>query len=134
MILYQEVHQQQWEQVGEHKLIWHSLKKGMRVELYNRSEDVLNRVDISEDRPELVETLGQELVPFLTKDGIEFPPVSEWVARSRTPKRADTRWKKRMRRNGGTLPPKVVKAPSDDAPAAETDQTDETADPDKSKR
>jgi len=96
-------------QVGDHKLIWHSVKKGMRVELYNRREDVLNRVDLSEDHPEIVQSLGEQMVPFLAADGIDFPPVSEWVTASRSNKRKDTRWKKRMRRNGGTMPPRPTK-------------------------
>jgi arylsulfatase A-like enzyme len=96
-------------QMGDHKLIWHSVKEGMRVELYNRREDVLNRVDLSEDHPEIVQSLGEQLAPFLAADGIDFPPVSEWVAASRGPKRKDTRWQKRMRRNGGTLPPPPTK-------------------------
>jgi arylsulfatase A-like enzyme len=95
-------------QVGQYKLIWHSLKSGMRVDLFDRSVDVLNRVDISELAPEKVEELGQLMVPFLAADGIQTAPVSEWVERSRAPKRKDTRWTKRMKRNGGSLPPSAT--------------------------
>ena len=114
--------------MGPHKLVWHSLKKGLRVDLFDRSQDVLNRVDISEDRPDLVESLGAKMVPFLEADGIQAPPVSTWLEESRTPKRADKRWVKRMRRNGGTLPPSVPPpgdASSDvPAPTDETEQAD----------
>ena len=109
-------------QVGPHKLIWHSLKKGMRVDLFDRSEDVLNRVDISEDRPDLVEALGAKMVPFLEADGIEAPPVSTWLEESRAPKRADTRWMKRMRRNGGTLPPSTTQSAQESGDASAPDE------------
>jgi len=92
-------------QMGDYKLIWHSLKKGMRVDLFNRREDVLNRVDLSEDHPEKVEELGALMMPFLTQDGITPPPLSEWVEQSRRPKRSDKKWRERMQRQGGTLPP-----------------------------
>ncbi len=95
-------------QLGDHKLVWHALKRGMRVELYNRKEDVLNRVDISEDQPEKVEELGELLLPFLEHDGVQPPPLEDWVRLSRPSKRSDERWKRRMRRHGGTLPPSVV--------------------------
>ena len=94
------------------KLIWHSLKKGIRVDLYDREADPYNRVDRAEDHPEVVEELGQALVPFLAVDGITPPPVEEWVKRSRTAKRNDKRFRERMERLGGTLP----EAPTPDPP------------------
>jgi len=94
-------------QMGRYKLIWHSLKTGIRVDLFDREEDVLNRVDISEDHPEKVAELGALLVPFLDQDKLPAPPISRWVEASRPAKRADLRWVKRMKRQGGTLPPSL---------------------------
>ena len=93
-------------QIGKWKLIWHSLKRGIRVDLYDRETDPYNRIDRAEDHPEVVEELGTALLPFLEVDGIEAPPVSEWVERSRTAKRKDKRFMSRMNRLGGTMPAK----------------------------
>jgi arylsulfatase A-like enzyme len=87
-------------QVGQWKLIWHSLKKGIRVDLYDRTTDPLSRVDLAEYYPEKVEELGRLLLPFLVVDGVTPPPVEEWVVRSRNAKKRDKRLKKRMKRMG----------------------------------
>jgi len=87
-------------QVGKWKLIWHSLKKGIRVDLYDRETDPLNRYDLAKQHPEKVEELGQLLLPFLAVDGIAPPPLNEWVERSEKPKKADKRLQKRLKRAG----------------------------------
>ena len=67
------------------------------------------------------------MVPFLEADGIEAPPVSTWLEESRAPKRADTRWMKRMRRNGGTLPPSTTQSAQESGDASAPDEeTEET--------
>ena len=102
------------------------MKRGIRVDLYDREADPVNRVDLAEDHPEVVAKLGKELIPFLEGDGITPPPVEEWVELSRRPKRWDKRYTKRMRRHGGTLPPpkaadtKAEKAPNSEAEDAPT--------------
>jgi len=100
-------------QRGRWKLIWHSMKRGIRVDLYDREADPNNRIDRAEDHPEVVAALGQELLPFLEGDGITAPPVDKWVELSRRPKRWDKRYMKRMRRHGGTLPPPKVEGEQD---------------------
>ena len=70
-------------QVGKWKLIWHSLKKGIRVDLYDRETDPINRYDMAELHPEKVEELGALMLPFLEGDGIKPPPLNEWVEQSR---------------------------------------------------
>ena len=92
-------------QRGRWKLVWHAMKEGMRVDLYDRVADPVNRVDRAEDHPEVVAELGRELLPFLEGDGIEPAPVEDWVTLSRPAKNNDTRFLKRMKRHGGTLPP-----------------------------
>lgn len=91
-------------QLGKWKLIWHSLKRGIRVDLYDREADPTNRIDVSEDHPDKVVELGRLLLPFLESDGIEPPPVEDWVKASRPAKRQDQRFMNRMIRLGGTLP------------------------------
>lgn len=98
-------------QIGRWKLIWHSVKNGIRVDLYDRITDPNNRIDRAEDHPELVAELGTALLPFLAVDGIEPPPVETWVQKSRRNKRSDKRFVSRMRRLGGTLPPSISAAP-----------------------
>jgi hypothetical protein len=98
-------------QIGRWKLIWHSVKDGIRVDLYDRITDPNNRIDRAEDHPELVAELGTALLPFLAVDGIEPPPVETWVQKSRRNKRSDKRFVSRMRRLGGTLPPSISAAP-----------------------
>ena len=113
-------------QRGKWKLVWHAMKRGIRVDLYDREADPVNRVDLAEDHPEVVAKLGKELIPFLEGDGITPPPVEDWVELSRRPKRWDKRYTKRMRRHGGTLPPpkvadtKAEKAPNTEAEDAPT--------------
>ena len=68
---------------------------------------------------EIVEELGRALLPFLAVDGIDPPPVETWVAKSRKAKLSDTRFRSRMERLGGTLPP--------GAQADETDPVDTNA-------
>ena len=99
-------------QRGRWKLVWHAMKRGIRVHLYDREADPVNRVDRAEDFPEVVAALGQDLIPFLEGDGITPPPVEDWVELSRRPKRWDKRYLKRMRRHGGTLPPPKTVPPS----------------------
>ena len=82
--------------MGKWKIIWHSLKKGIRVDLYDRESDPINRYDLAEQHPEKVEELGRLLIPFLESDGIKPPPVEEWVERSKAPKLEDERLQKRM--------------------------------------
>ncbi|MGB0637852.1 MAG: sulfatase family protein [Myxococcota bacterium] len=109
-------------QLGKWKLVWHSLKSGIRVELYDREVDPLNRIDLAEDYPDKVVELGHALLPFLEVDNVQAPPPEEWVAKSRRHKRKDKRYINRMKRNSGTLPP-YTKA-SEDNP--ETESTDGT--------
>ena len=92
-------------QRGKWKIIWHAVKKGLRVDLYDREQDVLNRIDLAEDHPDIVEALGNDLLPFLQADGLEPPPTEQWVALSRASKAKDERYLARMLRNGGTLAP-----------------------------
>lgn len=106
-------------QIGKWKLIWHSMKRGLRVDLYDRETDPTNRIDRAEDHPEIVEELGRALLPFLAVDGIDPPPVETWVTKSRKAKLSDTRFRSRMERLGGTLPP--------GAQAKETGPVDTTA-------
>ena len=109
-------------QRGRWKLVWHAMKRGIRVDLYDRIADPVNRVDRAEDHPEVVAALGRELIPFLEGDGITPPPVEEWVERSRRPKRWDKRYLKRMRRHGGTLPPPKPEEQSASSAEAATDE------------
>ena len=83
-------------QVGKWKIIWHSLKEGIRVDLYDRENDPINRYDLAEQYPEKVVELGRLLIPFLETDGISPPPVEEWVQRSKAAKRKDERLQARM--------------------------------------
>ena len=105
-------------QIGKWKLIWHSLKQGIRVDLYDRESDPYNRIDRAEDHPDIVEELGRALTPFLAIDGISPPPVEEWVERSRPAKRKDTRFRKRMERLGGTLPAAAILDPPETSEAS----------------
>ena len=99
-------------QVGQWKLIWHSLKRGIRVDLYDRSADPENRIDVAEDHPDKVVELGRLLLPFLESDGIEPPPVERWVEESRRAKRLDARFMLRMLRLGGTVPQSAHGSPT----------------------
>jgi len=92
-------------QRGQWKLIWHAVNTGIRVDLYDREADPVNRIDRAEDYPELVTELGREIMPFLEQDGLSVPPTEEWVERSRANKARDTAYLERMHRNGGTLSP-----------------------------
>lgn len=105
-------------QIGKWKLIWHSLKRGIRVDLYDREVDPYNRIDRAEDHPAVVEELGRALIPFLTVDGIAPPPVEEWVERSRPAKRNDKRFRQRMERLGGTLPEAITLDPPETSEAS----------------
>ena len=104
-------------QLGKWKLIWHSLKKGIRVDLYDREADPTNRIDVSEDHPDKVVELGRLLLPFLESDGIEPPPVEDWVKKSRRAKRMDQRFINRMIRLDGTLPLSAQPTPPPTQPA-----------------
>ena len=87
-------------QLGQWKLIWHSLKKGIRVDLYDRENDPTSRIDLAEYHPEKVEELGRLLLPFLEVDGVSPPPVEEWVVKSRKAKKKDKKLHARMKRMG----------------------------------
>jgi arylsulfatase A-like enzyme len=114
-------------QVGQWKLIWHSLKKGIRVDLYDRETDPLSRIDLAEYHPEKVEELGRLLLPFLTVDGVTPPPVEEWVVKSRAAKKKDKRLKKRMRRMGFRPGPPVADGPAAaPIPSATNKESNET--------
>ena len=112
-------------QLGKWKLVWHSLKSGIRVELYDRELDPLNRVDLAEDYPDKVAELGHLLLPFLEGDNVKTPPPEEWVQKSRRHKRKDNRYINRMRRNSGTLPPNTT-APEDTPPEGADDAEEDT--------
>ncbi len=90
---------------GRWKLIWHSLKQGIRVELFDRLTDPANRIDLSEVHPDRVEHLGKAMQEFLHKDGIKTPAPGTWVEASRAAKQGDSKWWDRMTRLGGKLPP-----------------------------
>jgi len=96
-------------QRGKWKIIWHAVKKGIRVDLYDREQDVLNRIDLAEDHPEILVALGNDLLPFLEADGLEPPPTDQWVTLSRVNKAKDERYLARMLRNSGTLAPELQK-------------------------
>jgi arylsulfatase A-like enzyme len=98
-------------QRGKYKLIWHALARGIRVDLYDRLADPINRVDLAEDYPEVVEALAKDLLPFLAGDGIDSPPIKDWVRLSRGAKRKDKRYRRRMKRLGGTMGPRQAAKP-----------------------
>lgn len=119
-------------QVGQWKLIWHSLKKGIRVDLYDRETDPLSRIDLAEYHPDKVEELGRLLLPFLETDGVNPPPVEEWVVQSRSAKQRDKRLKKRMKRMGVRPGPPVdtdgTEIPTPGATDEEADEKKEQKD------
>ena len=78
----------------------------------------MNRIDRSEDHPEIVVELGHEIMPFLQADGLSVPPPEEWVVRSRANKAKDAAFLDRMLRNGGTLPPSLERIAIANAQAA----------------
>jgi arylsulfatase A-like enzyme len=108
-------------QEGRWKLVWHSLKKGIRVELFDRETDPANRIDLSEVYPEKVEALARGMRPFLEADKIPSPRPSNWVKKSRWAKRKDPKWWDRMQRLGGTLPPGTHTPTAEEAPSAPED-------------
>ncbi|MDP6933173.1 MAG: hypothetical protein QGG40_09665, partial [Myxococcota bacterium] len=57
-------------QLGRWKLVWYALEQGTRVDLFDRIRDPLNRRDVSERHPEIVDELSALIAPFLLADGI----------------------------------------------------------------
>ena len=60
-------------QVGRWKLIWHAMKKGHKVELFDREADPTNTRPVTEQHPEVVSDLLQRMAPYLERDGITVP-------------------------------------------------------------
>lgn len=100
-------------QQGKWKLIWHSLETGIRVDLFDREADPMNRIDLSEVYPEKVQELAEGMLPFLDHDRILAPAPETWVEASRAAKRQDEKWWERMSRLGGVLPPDEAVIPSE---------------------
>lgn len=67
-------------QEGDWKLVWHAMKSGTMVELFNRAEDPENRVDLALAHPDIVARLGKRLQPYLEADGVRSPIFAQWDA------------------------------------------------------
>ena len=57
------------------KLIWHAMKKGHKVELFDRETDPTNTQPVTEQHPEVVADLLGRMAPYLERDGIKVPEM-----------------------------------------------------------
>ena len=78
-------------QVGDWKLIWHSVRRGQRVELFNRKEDPANLNDLYHEHPDIADDLLARMDPHLTKDGFKFWFYEEAMALKAEGKRPRSR-------------------------------------------
>jgi arylsulfatase A-like enzyme len=61
-------------QRGSWKLVYRPTETGPQLELFNRSEDPFNRLDVADQHPAILEELTTELRVFLALDGVELEP------------------------------------------------------------
>ena len=62
-------------QVGRWKLIWHAMKKGHKVELFDREADPTNTTPVTDQHPAVVADLLGRMAPYLERDGITVPEM-----------------------------------------------------------